>query len=86
MSFKEGVSGGFSKSSGQTLYPIQHSTAKQAQPQYQHRSSAKDGAGLVMIKGCRKRPFLRLQCNGHRSDVEKEVDLKRHDAGQLKRS
>ncbi|KAH3720794.1 hypothetical protein DPMN_063698 [Dreissena polymorpha] len=85
MSFKEGVSGEFSKSSGKTLCPIQHSTAKQARPQYQHRSSAKDGAGLVMFIGWMKQPFLRLQCDRHRSDVEKEVDQKRHGDDQLKR-
>ncbi|KAH3731271.1 hypothetical protein DPMN_001983 [Dreissena polymorpha] len=79
MSFKEGVSGGFSKFSCQTLYPILNSTAKQQHPQYQHRLSAKDGAGLVMFEGWRKQPFLRLQCDGHQLDVDKAVDQKRHD-------
>ncbi|KAH3841383.1 hypothetical protein DPMN_114842 [Dreissena polymorpha] len=71
MSFKEFVSGGFSKSSGQTLYPIQHSTAKQVQSKYQHRSSAKEGAGLVIFNGWRKQPFPGLQCDGHPLNVEK---------------
>ncbi|KAH3731270.1 hypothetical protein DPMN_057278 [Dreissena polymorpha] len=85
MSFKEGVSGGFSKFSGQTLYPILNSIAKQVHPQYHHRSSAKDGTGLVMFKRWRKQPFLRLQCDGHQFDGDKKVDQKKHDAGQLKR-